>query len=185
MVDKQGPYATTGAVHHSPAPHVITRTVPVTTVTQHESNQEQAANDSEDIYNLKLPVNMTYEDTFKESETAAGFPFMKSVNKNIFRCTHFALYGTLTMIISPLISFLWAVIFALLHMVIVWFFQPCFKTYFTLFKMCSVLLKVPVQLLINPIFRSMSLILSSIRGRSQLAKSGISVTSKTSEIQDV
>ncbi|XP_071503126.1 caveolin-1-like [Diadema antillarum] len=183
MANKQGPQY--GAVQHSPATHVITRTVPVTTVTQQESNQEQAANDNEDIYKMKPHVNVTYEDTFKESETAAGFPFMKSVNKNIYRWTHFALYATLTMIIGPLISFLWGVIFALLHIVIIWFIQPCIKTYFTMFRISSMLLEVSVRLLMDPIFRSMSLILSGIRGRFQVADSDINVTIKTGQIQNL
>ncbi|XP_072175878.1 caveolin-3-like [Diadema setosum] len=214
MADKQGPYATGGAplhggapaptnyysgqgqaghavgpgqtVNHSPPSYVVTAgTVPVTTATQQETNQEQAAGDVEDIYSMKPHVNVTYEDTFKESETAAGFPFMKSVNKNIYRWTHFALYASLTLIIGPLISFLWAVIFALLHICIIWFVQPCIKAYFTMFRISSMLLEASVRLFFDPIFRSMSLMLSGIRGRFQVAESDINVTMKTGQIQNV
>ncbi|XP_071503773.1 caveolin-1-like [Diadema antillarum] len=211
MADKQGPHATTGAhllggaapsnyhsmqgqaaqmpnqpINPSPPSYVITAgAVPNTTATQHETNQEQAAYDFEDIYSMKPHVNVTHEDTFKESETAAGFPFMKSVNKNIYRWTHFALYASLTLIIGPLISFMWAVIFAVLHIFIIWFIQPCIKSYFTMFRISSMLLEASVRLFIDPIFRSMSLILSGIRGRFQVAESDINVTMKTGQIQNV
>ncbi|XP_054769514.1 caveolin-3-like [Lytechinus pictus] len=141
--------------------------------------------DPNDIYALTPHIEIAFEDTFTESETARGFDFMKDVNSSIYKYTHFAVYATLSLIVAPFMTFLWGFVFAVSHLFIVWFVQPAIKNTFLWFRICSMLVSASVRLFFDPCFRSASLVLSGIKGRFQMEDSEVTLNLKSSQIQNV
>ncbi|XP_072175559.1 caveolin-1-like [Diadema setosum] len=149
-------------------------------------NTEGVLSDSsEDIYELTPHVKVTFDDTFKNSDTTKGFSFMKSVNENIYRWTHFAIYASVSLIISPVMSVVWGITFAFLNFFIIWFAQPSTKAVFVIFRISSMMMNAVVRLICDPIYRSMSLVFSGISARLQMADSEVSVNLMKTTSQQV
>ncbi|XP_041469038.1 caveolin-1-like isoform X2 [Lytechinus variegatus] len=138
--------------------------------------------ENEDIYKFTPHVPVAYDETFKESESVKGFPFMKEVNGSIFKYTHFALYATLTLILGPIFSFVWAIAFALFHIVIIWLIQPVIKFVYLGLRISSLLFAPSIRLFLDPIWISTSLVFSNIRAWCRLKNSDITLNVKNSQV---
>eukprot|EP00057_Strongylocentrotus_purpuratus_P009119 XP_011663593.1 PREDICTED: caveolin-1-like [Strongylocentrotus purpuratus] len=110
---------------------------------------------------------------------------MKDVNRSIYRYTQFFVYASLSLIIAPLMTFMWSIVFALSHLLLIWFIQPAIKNTFIWFRVFSMLVSASVRLFFDPCFQSAALILSGIKGRFQLNDSQITLNLKTSQVQHV
>eukprot|EP00057_Strongylocentrotus_purpuratus_P004440 XP_003728705.1 PREDICTED: caveolin-2 [Strongylocentrotus purpuratus] len=136
----------------------------------------------ENIYKMSPHVPISHDDTFKESSAIQGFAFMKTVSRLIYEYTHFAIYATLTLIIAPIMSFVWAIFFAIAHICVIWFSQPAIKMLYISLRVCQLVYVPFVRFFLDPLYKSLSLVFSSIRGQFRLHSSDVTLNMKTIQV---
>ncbi|XP_041453461.1 caveolin-2-like [Lytechinus variegatus] len=120
-------------------------------------SQQQLPNDSGEaeadtmIYNFPAHVSTGFTETFKESEDIKGLACMEKCNGIIYKYTHLACYGFLTIFFTPFIAFFWALFFASVSHLIVWFVQPFFKAFYITFRLCHMVYRPIVRQCLEPL----------------------------------
>eukprot|EP00057_Strongylocentrotus_purpuratus_P014339 XP_011668813.1 PREDICTED: caveolin-1-like isoform X2 [Strongylocentrotus purpuratus] len=134
-------------------------------------------------FQSRLKMNsISHDDTFKESSAIQGFAFMKTGSRLIYEYTHFAIYATLTLIIAPIMSFVWAIFFAIAHICVIWFSQPAIKMLYIFLRVCQLVYVPFVRFFLDPLYKSLSLVFSSIRGQFRLHSSDVTLNMKTIQV---
>eukprot|EP00057_Strongylocentrotus_purpuratus_P014348 XP_011668822.1 PREDICTED: caveolin-3-like [Strongylocentrotus purpuratus] len=119
-----------------------------------------------------------FADTFMESNDITGFSFMKKVNGAIYKYTHYGCYAVLSLLLAPFISLCFGLSFAVMHFPVVWVVQPIIKLYSVWLRLFNLAYEPAIRLFCDPIYRSIGLILSGIKGQFRMNSSDLNVKVK-------
>jgi len=108
-------------------------------------------------------VNILFEDVIGEPDPTHGFEFIWRLTYLLFNATRFWFYRFVSAIIAIPFALFWAIIFAIINLVTIWFFTPSLRVFdiilHHLFRVWSGL----VRCLLDPFFQSGALLFNNIR----------------------
>ncbi|KAI1289530.1 Caveolin-1 [Halotydeus destructor] len=99
-------------------------------------------------------VNLTFEDIIGETDANQGFEFIWRLTFLFFNGIKFWLYRILAALLALPLAVIWAVVFALLHLVTVWGCTPTLRVYDVLLHHVHRVWAGLVRTFLDPIFTS-------------------------------
>ncbi|XP_022102426.1 caveolin-1-like [Acanthaster planci] len=135
----------------------------------------------EDLYLMSTPVKGIDLQVLKMSERKC-FLVKKAQDKLLGEMRYrfstllalsLGVYRFLSVVLGIILVFLWGIIFAIINFVTVYIFQPTIKLCFILIRPIHMLYKALVRSFMDPLWESVGLIYSRVRGRVALNLTGL------------
>jgi len=108
-------------------------------------------------------VNLTFEDIIGETDANQGFEFIWRLTFMIFNFTKFWLYRIVAGLLAVPLAIIWAVVFALVSVVSVWFCTPVLKIFDLLLFHVHKVWNGLVRTILGPLFEVAGLLFANIR----------------------
>lgn len=119
-------------------------------------------------------VNLHFDDILAETDTSQGFEFIWRLTFLIFTTVRLWIYRIVSAILALPLALLWAVVFSVINVSVVWILTPFFKVYDVLLFHVHRVYAGLIRTFLDPLFISFGLLLSNIRSTQTRVSSELS-----------